>query len=109
MRSRSAASCCSAGARATCSAAVFIKQRSASPLVDLRIFRRRTLTGANVIGLMLGTMLFGSFFLLSLYQHDVLGFSPLRSGVNSLAIALTVFAASTVSQEFRWASASESC
>jgi EmrB/QacA subfamily drug resistance transporter len=79
-------------------AAVFIERQSASPLVDLRIFRRRTLTGANVIGLMLGTMLFGSFFLLSLYQQDVLGFSPLRTGVNNLAIALTVIAASTVSQ-----------
>ncbi len=79
-------------------AAVFIEQRSASPLVDLRIFRRRTLTGANVIGLMLGMMLFGSFFLLSLYQQDVLGFSPLRTGVNNLAIALTVIAASAVSQ-----------
>jgi EmrB/QacA subfamily drug resistance transporter len=86
------------GSAVLIAAAVFIEQRSASPLVDLRIFRRRTLTGANVIGLMLGTMLFGSFFLLSLYQQDVLGFSPLRTGVNNLAIALTVIATSAVSQ-----------
>ena len=78
--------------------ALVIEQRSRSPLIDLRIFRRRTLTGANVIGLLLGTMLFGMFFLLSLYQQDVLGYSPLRTGVNNLAIALTVIAASTVSQ-----------
>jgi hypothetical protein len=38
------------------------------------------------------------FFLLTLYQQDVLGYSPLRTGVNSLAIALSVIAASTVSQ-----------
>jgi EmrB/QacA subfamily drug resistance transporter len=79
-------------------AAVVIEQRSRSPLIDLSIFRRRTLTGANVIGLMLGTMLFGMFFLLSLYQQDVLGFSPLRTGVNNLAIALTVIVAAAVSQ-----------
>jgi EmrB/QacA subfamily drug resistance transporter len=78
--------------------AVFVEQRSRSPLVDLRIFRRRTLAGANVIGFILGTMLFGMFFLLSLYQQDVLGFSPLRTGVGNLAIALTIIAVSTVSQ-----------
>jgi MFS family permease len=79
-------------------AAIVIEERSSSPLVDLRIFRRRTLTAANVIGLLLGTILFGMFFLLSLYQQDVLGFSPLRTGVGNLAIALTVIAASTISQ-----------
>jgi EmrB/QacA subfamily drug resistance transporter len=79
-------------------AALIIEQRSSSPLVDLRIFRRRTLTGANVVALMLGASLFGMFFLLTLYQQDVLGFSPLRTGVNSLAIALTVIVASTISQ-----------
>jgi len=79
-------------------AAVVIERRSRSPLIDLSIFRRRTLTGANVIGLLLGTMLFGMFFLLSLYQQDVLGYSPLRTGVGTLAIALTVIGAAAVSQ-----------
>ena len=48
--------------------AVFLwnETRSRSPLVPLSIFRRRTLTGANVIGFGLGTMIFGMFFLLSL-------------------------------------------
>ena len=79
-------------------AALLIERRSRSPLVDLRIFRRRTLTGANVIGLTLGTMTFGTFFLLTLYQQDVLGFSPLRTGLHNLAIAVTVILASSASQ-----------
>jgi MFS family permease len=79
-------------------AAVLIEQRSRSPLVDLRIFRRRTLTGANVIGLTLGTMTFGTFFLLTLYQQDALGFSPLRTGLHNLAIAFTAILASAASQ-----------
>jgi EmrB/QacA subfamily drug resistance transporter len=79
-------------------AALVIERRSPSPLIDLNIFRRRTLAGANVLALLLGTMLFGMFFLLTLYQQDVLGYSPLRTGVNNLAIALTVIASSTVSQ-----------
>ena len=79
-------------------AALSIERRSRSPLVDLRIFRRRTLAAANVIGLLLGSILFGMFFLLTLYQQDVLGYSPLRTGLNSLAVALSVIAASTASQ-----------
>ena len=87
-----------AGSAVLIAAAILIEHRSRSPLIDLRIFRRRTLTGANVVALLLGTMLFGMFFLLSLYQQDVLGYSPLRTGVNNLAIALSVIAAATVSQ-----------
>lgn len=79
-------------------AALVIEHRSRSPLIDLKIFRRRTLTGANVVALLLGTMLFAMFFLLTLYQQDVLGYSPLRTGVHNLAIALTVIAASGVAQ-----------
>jgi EmrB/QacA subfamily drug resistance transporter len=79
-------------------AALYIELRSRSPLVDLNIFRRRTLAGANGIGLMLGTMLFGMFFLLSLYMQQVLGYSPLRTGVGYLAIALTVVVVAGLAQ-----------
>jgi EmrB/QacA subfamily drug resistance transporter len=75
-----------------------IEARSRSPLVPLGIFRRRTLLGANTIGFGLGTSIFGTFFLLSLYMHDVLGFSPIKTGVGYLAIALTAVVASGVSQ-----------
>ncbi|MDQ3858984.1 MAG: MFS transporter [Actinomycetota bacterium] len=75
-----------------------IELRSRSPLVPLGIFRRRTLSGANLIGLGLGTMIFGMFFLLSLYMQQVLGYSALKTGVGYLAVALTAVAASGVSQ-----------
>ncbi|HXV57109.1 MAG TPA: DHA2 family efflux MFS transporter permease subunit, partial [Gaiellaceae bacterium] len=80
--------------------AVFLwnESRSSSALVPLSIFRRRTLTGANVIGFGLGTMIFGMFFLLSLYMQQVLGFSAMQTGLGYLAVALTVVAAATVSQ-----------
>ena len=79
-------------------AALVIELRSRSPLVDLNIFRRRTLAGANGIGLILGTMIFGTFFLLSLYMQTVLGYSPLRTGVGYLAIALTAVVVAGISQ-----------
>jgi EmrB/QacA subfamily drug resistance transporter len=77
---------------------IVIEVRSRSPLVPLGFFRRRTPTGANIIGFGLGTMVFGMFFLLSLYMQQVLGFSALKTGVGYLAVALTAVVASGVAQ-----------
>jgi len=77
---------------------LFWETRSPSPLVPLRIFRRRTLSGANAIGLQLGTMIFGMFFLLSLYMQQVLGFSAIQTGLGYLAVALTAVVASGAAQ-----------
>jgi EmrB/QacA subfamily drug resistance transporter len=86
------------GSAALMAAFLAIELRSRSPLVPLRIFRRRTLSGANLIGFGLGTMVFGMFFLLSLYMQQVLGYSALKTGVGYLAVALTAVAASGVAQ-----------
>jgi EmrB/QacA subfamily drug resistance transporter len=77
---------------------IVIEKRSRSPLVPLSFFRRRTPTGANIVGFGLGTMVFGMFFLLSLYMQQVLGFSALKTGVGYLAVALTAVVASGVAQ-----------
>ena len=77
---------------------VVIESRSRSPLVPLGIFKRRTLTGANVIGFLLGAAIFGNFFLLSLYMQQILGFSAIKTGVGYLALALTVVVASGIAQ-----------
>ena len=77
---------------------IAIEQRSRSPLVPLSFFRRRTPTGANIIGFGLGTIVFGMFFLLSLYQQQVLGFSALKTGLGYLAVALTAVVASGAAQ-----------
>jgi EmrB/QacA subfamily drug resistance transporter len=77
---------------------IVIELRSRSPLVPLTIFRRRTLTAANVIGLILGMAVFGMFYLLSLYMQIVLGFSALETGLGYLAVALTAVVASGVAQ-----------
>ena len=75
-----------------------IELRSRSPLVPLGFFRRRTPTGANIVGLGLGTTVFGMFFLLSLYMQQVLGFSAMQTGAAYLAIALTAVVSSGISQ-----------
>jgi EmrB/QacA subfamily drug resistance transporter len=77
---------------------IVIEQRSRSPLVPLSFFKRRTPTGANIIGFGLGTMVFGMFYLLSLYMQQILGFSALKTGLGYLAVALTAVVASGVAQ-----------
>jgi EmrB/QacA subfamily drug resistance transporter len=77
---------------------IVIEQRSQSPLIPLRFFRKRTPTGANIVGFGLGTMVFGMFFLLSLYMQIVLGFSALKTGLGYLAVALTAVLASGAAQ-----------
>ena len=72
--------------------------RTKYALVPLRIFKRRTLTGANIVGFLLGTMIFGMFFLLSLYMQQVLGFTALKTGIGYLAVALTAVVASGAAQ-----------
>jgi EmrB/QacA subfamily drug resistance transporter len=87
-----------AGSAILMAAFLWVENRSRSPLVPLSFFRRRTPTAANVIGLGLGTMVFGMFFLLSLYMQQVLGFSAVKTGVAYLAVALTAVVASGISQ-----------
>ena len=75
-----------------------IESRSRSPLVPLGFFRKRTPTGANVIGFGLGTAIFGMFFLLSLYMQQVLGYSALKTGVAYLTVALLAVVSSGAAQ-----------
>jgi EmrB/QacA subfamily drug resistance transporter len=63
--------------------------RTPNPLVPFEIFRIRTLTGANVAGLLLGATIYANFFILTLYVQQVLGWSALKTGVTFLATAGT--------------------
>jgi EmrB/QacA subfamily drug resistance transporter len=72
---------------------VFIELRSKAPLVPFRIFRSRTLTGANVVGLLLGASLFSMFFFISLYMQQVLGYSAIHAGLSYLPLAVTIIIA----------------
>lgn len=77
---------------------LLIESRTSHPLVQLGFFRKRTPTGANIIGFGLGAMVFSMFLLLSLYMREVLGYSALKTGLAYLAVALTAVVASGVAQ-----------
>jgi EmrB/QacA subfamily drug resistance transporter len=72
---------------------VLIELRSKAPLVPFRIFRNRTLTGANVVGILLGGSLFSMFFFISLYMQQVLGWSAIHTGLAYLPLAVTIVVA----------------
>jgi EmrB/QacA subfamily drug resistance transporter len=74
------------------------ERRVSDPLMPFQIFRVRTVTGANVVGLLLGAVLFANFFLLTLYVQNVLGYSALKTGVTFVATAGTAVLAAGVAQ-----------
>src|SRR5436309_256822 len=74
---------------------LLIEGRLASaPLMPLRIFASRTLTGANITVLLLGAAMFGMWFFVSLYLQQVLGYSPLIAGLAFLPMTLSIVAGS---------------
>ena len=68
---------------------VLIELRSPAPLMPFRIFRIRSLLAANVVGFLLGAVIFANFLVLTLYVQQVLGWSALKTGVTFLATAGT--------------------
>jgi len=77
------------GAAVLLVAFVVRETRAAAPLMPLGIFRIRTVTGANIASVLLGTVVFASFFLLTLYVQNVLHYSALKTGLTFLATAGT--------------------
>jgi EmrB/QacA subfamily drug resistance transporter len=69
---------------------VLIERRSSAPLVPFRIFRIRPVLGANVVGFLLGAVIFANFLVLTLYVQQILGWSAVKTGVTFLATAGTV-------------------
>src|SRR5712675_3270146 len=60
---------------------VVIETRVEAPLMPLRIFRLKTLAGANAVGVLLGGGFFAYIFIGTLYMQQVLGYSALKAGL----------------------------
>jgi MFS family permease len=76
-----------------------IELRSHAPLVPFRIFNKRTLTGANAVGLMVGGSLFAMFFFITLYMQQVLDYSPIKAGLSYLPLALAIIISAGVASQ----------
>jgi EmrB/QacA subfamily drug resistance transporter len=65
------------------------EERITAPLVPFSVFRIRTLTASNIVGLLLGGVIYANFFILTLYVQGILGWSALKTGLTFLATAGT--------------------
>ena len=69
---------------------IFIELRTSSPLIQLHLFRNRTFTMGNIIGLVIMFGLIGVIFLLVLFLQIVLGFSAIKAGLTLLPLPLVM-------------------
>ena len=76
-----------------------IERRSRAPLVPFSIFGLRTVTGANVVGLLTGASLFSMFFFISLYMQQVLGYDAIKAGLSYLPLAVSIILAAGVASQ----------
>jgi EmrB/QacA subfamily drug resistance transporter len=71
-----------------------IEARSKNPLLPLRLLRDRDRTGANLIMLCVGTVIFGMFFFLTVFMQSVWGYSALKTGLAYLPLTAVIMVAS---------------
>ncbi|MFD5408743.1 MFS transporter [Streptomyces nojiriensis] len=76
---------------------VVVEARTADPMLDLRFFRDRVLTGAAVSGFMISFGMFGAAFFLPLLMQDVMGWSPTDAGLAGLPMTAMIVVAAPLS------------
>jgi MFS family permease len=64
--------------------------RIENPLMPLRLFRSRNVSGANALQMLLVAGMFGMFFLGALYMQQILGYDPLEVGLAFLPATLVM-------------------
>jgi EmrB/QacA subfamily drug resistance transporter len=68
--------------------------RVATPLMPLRLFRSRNVSGANLVQALLVVGMFGMFFLGALYMQQILGYDALGVGLAYLPLTVVMGAMS---------------
>ena len=70
---------------------VAIELRSRAPMLDVRLFRIPTFTGAQITAFAISSGMFAQFLFLPLYLENVLGYSAVKTGVIFLPLSLVSF------------------
>lgn len=66
------------------------EKRAKHPLVPLDIFKIRNLSGANSMQLLIAASIFSVFFFVTLYLQEVLGYTPLKTGLSFLVVPFVI-------------------
>jgi EmrB/QacA subfamily drug resistance transporter len=69
---------------------VLIESRSTAPIIPLRFFTNRTRVVTNFLTLFFASSFFSYFFLLTLFEQQILGWSPLHGGLSYVPFGLTI-------------------
>jgi predicted MFS family arabinose efflux permease len=77
-----------------------VELRRDQPTLDLHLFRKPAFTGAQIVAFTLQVSMFSMFLYLVLYMQNVLGYSPLETGVRFLPISLLSFLAAPIAGKF---------
>jgi predicted MFS family arabinose efflux permease len=88
-----------AGAFVLLTAFVFNERRGKDPLLPLSIFRTRGLAAADVTQLIAFAGFLAVFFFLTLYMQNVLGYSPIQTGVAYLPVTVGVGIAAGITSQ----------
>jgi EmrB/QacA subfamily drug resistance transporter len=79
-----------AGAVVALVAFVVIELRVRAPMLDFSFFRSRTSAGANAVAFLVTFAMFAQLFFMTLYMQNVLGYSPLQTGVRFLPATFVI-------------------
>ena len=78
---------------------VLRESRTSSPLLPLRILRNRNRGGSYLVGLFVGTGLFGVFLFLTYFLQGTLRFSPIQAGLAFLPFSVGVILGATIGSQ----------
>jgi len=67
-----------------------VQRRSSAPLVPYRLFKSRSVLGADIGALLIGAGIFGIFFFLTLWMQVLNGYSPIKAGFAFLPMTLLI-------------------
>jgi EmrB/QacA subfamily drug resistance transporter len=67
-----------------------VERRSEQPLLPMALFKIRNVLGGNVAFLAIACSMFAMFFFLTLYLQQVLGYSPVKTGLCFLPVTIIV-------------------
>jgi EmrB/QacA subfamily drug resistance transporter len=75
---------------------VAVEAKAGAPLMPLKVFRSRAVTAANVTMLVCGSASFATWFFMTVYAQNVLGYSPLDAGLALVPSSLSVVLGSKI-------------
>ncbi len=78
---------------------VVVQRRSVDPLVDFRLFRSRSVLGADLASLFIGAGIFAVFFFLVLWMQQVNDYTPIEAGFAFLPMTLGIIVGAGIASQ----------